>query len=110
MITDEVGDIKSFLINGFGYALVINNKIQGFCTTEYHSERALALGVEVLESHRRKGYAKAMAAAALNIAVSKGSTVYWECWQYNTPSKNTALSCGFKHEADYPMIFMDFEK
>jgi RimJ/RimL family protein N-acetyltransferase len=34
--------------------------------------------------------------------------VYWECWKNNIPSIKTALSCGFKKVADYPVLFVDF--
>ena len=71
MIIDEVGETARFLINGFGYALVIDGQIQGFCTTEYHAEKELALGIEVLAAYQRKGYAKTMVSAALKTAISK---------------------------------------
>ena len=110
MIIDEVGEIARFLINGFGYVIVIDGKIQGFCTTEYHAKNELALGIEVLPAYQRKGYAKTMVSAALKTAISKRYKVYWDCWQYNTPSINTALSCGFQHAANYPIIFLNFEE
>lgn len=107
MIINEVGFINRFLKEGFGYTVVIDGEIQGFCTSEYKSENELAIGIEVAQTHQRKGYAKAMATAFLEEAVGKGYKVYWESWKNNTPSINTALSCGFQHIADYPMIFLD---
>lgn len=113
MIFDEVTTYKSFerfLECGIGYTLFINGKIQGFCTSEYQSDKELAIGIEVLEEYQRKGYGKAMASALLNSACARGFKVFWECRSDNMPSVQTALSCGFSHVADYNMLFADFSE
>lgn len=108
MISDEVegtyGSLEQFLETGFGFALVIDDTIAGFCTSEFQSSSACAVGIEVLEPYQRQGFAKKMTAAFLNEASARGLTVYWECWKNNTPSVKTALSCGFQKECDYPVI------
>ena len=110
MIINEVGNTDLFLKNGIGYAVLIDGGIQGFCTSEYKSDKELAIGIEVVQAHQKKGYAKAMTSAFLKDAMGKGFNVYWESWKSNTASVNTALSCGFRHIADYPMIFLDLRE
>ena len=108
MIINEIRGINRFFKNnGFGYALLIDGEICGFCTSEYHSVNELAANIEVTEANRKKGYAKAMIAAFLDEAIGKGYKVYWEAQKDDTPSINTALSCGFQHIADYPAIFLN---
>jgi RimJ/RimL family protein N-acetyltransferase len=112
MITDEVistgtyDDMEDYLMRGIGYTPVIDNRVCGFCTSEYPSKDAIAIGIEVLEEYQRQGYAKAMTKGFLNKASERGLTVYWECWRNNIASATTALSCGFEKVADYPILFV----
>lgn len=112
MINNEVistgtyDSMEDYLRRGIGYTPIINNKVCGFCTSEYPSKSAIAIGIEVLEDYQRQGYAKAMAKAFVYKAAQLGLTVYWECWKNNIASANTALSCGFEKVADYPILFL----
>ena len=112
MITNEViptgtyNNMEDYLMRGIGYTPIIYNKVCGFCTSEYPSKSAIAIGIEVLEEYQRQGYAKAMTEAFLYRATQRGLTIYWECWKNNIASVNTALSCGFEIVADYPILFL----
>lgn len=112
MITNEViptgtyNNMEDYLMRGIGYIPIINNKVCGFCTSEYPSKSAIAIGIEVLEEYQRQGYAKAMTKVFLSRATQRGLTVFWECWKNNIASVNTALSCGFEIVADYPILFV----
>jgi RimJ/RimL family protein N-acetyltransferase len=112
MIFDEVigtgtyTNMEDFIERGIGFSPIINNKVCGFCTSEYPSKDAVAIGIEVLDEFQRKGYAKAMTKSFLSKAAHRGLTVYWESWKNNLPSINTALSCKFEKVADYPMLFV----
>lgn len=112
MITNEViptgtyNSIEDYLMRGIGYTPIINNKVCGFCTSEYPSKSAIAIGIEVLEEYQRQGYAIAMTKAFLYRAKQRGLTVYWECLKNNIASVNTALSCGFEIVAHYPILFV----
>lgn len=105
--TGTYDNIDDFLSRGIGYVPVINNKVCGFCTSEYPSRSAVAIGIEVLEEYQRQGYAKAMTKAFLNKASKRDLIVYWECWKNNIASAKTALSCGFEKVADYPILFVN---
>lgn len=113
IITEEIigtgtyNDMEDFFLRGTGYTLLVNNKVYGFCTSEYPSKDAIAIGIEVHEKYQKKGYAKAMAELFLNKAAHQGLTVYWECWKNNIASVNTALSCQFEKVADYPILFVE---
>ncbi|MGI6163190.1 MAG: GNAT family N-acetyltransferase [Bacillota bacterium] len=112
MIKNEVlstatyDDMEDFFSRGFGFAPVIDNKVCGFCTSEYPSENAIAIGIEVLKEYQKQGYARAMTQAFLNKAAQRNLDVYWQCWKDNTASVKTALSSGFEKVADYPMLFV----
>lgn len=112
MITNEViptgtyNNMEDYLMRGIGYSPIINNKVCGFCTSEYPSKSAIAIGIEVLDEYQRQGYAKAMTKAFLYRATQRGLSIYWECWKNNIASVNTALSCGFEIVADYPILFV----
>jgi GNAT superfamily N-acetyltransferase len=112
MIIEEVvstgtyDDMEDYLYRGIGYTPIIDNKVCGFCTSEYPSKDAVAIGIEVIEEYQRKGYAKTMAKAFLFKAAQRSLKVYWECWKNNLASANTALACGFEKVSDYPILFV----
>lgn len=116
MVTQEVlgtgtyRDMDDFCRRGVGYAYVRDGRVRGFCTSEYPSKRALAVGIEVEESDQRRGIATAMTRAFTADAVKRGVDVYWECWMRNEPSFKTALKCGFEKVADYPVLFVDWSE
>lgn len=104
--TGTYENMEDYQMRGIGYTTVINNTVCGFCTSEYPSKSAIAIGIEVLEEYQKLGYAKSMAKEFLYKANQRGLTVYWESWKYNKPSVNTALACNFEKVADYPILFV----
>lgn len=112
MIRDEVlgtgtyNDMDDFFSRGICFAPVIDAKVCGFCTSEYPSQNAVAIGIEVLEEYQRRGYAKAMTRAFLSKAAQRDLFVYWECWSKNLASVRTALACGFQKQAEHEMLLM----
>ncbi len=110
MILDEVtsyADMEDFVNRGIGFTPIVNNKVCGFCTSEYPTKTEIAIGIEVLEEYQKKGIAKTMTKMLLNEAFKRNLTVYWECWKNNIASVNTALSCGFEKVSDYSIIFAE---
>ena len=112
MIREEVnstlGSVEKFLAMGFGYALVLENRICGFCTAEYLSEKECAIGIAVEEEYRQQGYASQMTACFLGECARRGLMPYWECWKNNIPSAKTAERAGFEKLADYPVLLVEF--
>ncbi len=114
MIVEEVlgtgtyPDMRRFCANGIGYTYIDGGAVQAFCTSEYPSRSAVAIGIEVKEAYQRRGIAAEMTRALVADATSRGLAVYWECWKRNEPSARTAMKCGFDHVADYPVLFADF--
>jgi len=110
MIINEVttyDDMDDFVDRGIGFTPVIDNKVCGFCTSEYPTKTELAIGIEVLKEYQKQGIAKAMTKMLLNEACKRNFTVNWECWKNNIASAKTAMSCGFEKVADYPVIFVE---
>jgi GNAT superfamily N-acetyltransferase len=110
MIFNEVTsyvDMNDFINRGIGFSPIVNNKVCGFCTSEYPTKNEIAIGIEVLSEYQKQGIAKTMTKMLLNEAYKRNLTVYWECWKNNIASSNTALSCGFEKVSDYPVIFVE---
>jgi len=112
MIRDEVestlGSFEKFLEKGFGYALVFETHVCGFCTAEYLSAGECAIGIEVLNEYQQQGFASQMTASFLQECARRGLTPYWECWKNNIPSVKTAERTGFEKQAEYPVVFVMF--
>lgn len=113
MITDEVLDtatyngMDDFCRRGIGVAYVSGSRIYGFCTSEYPSQHAIAVGIGVSEEIRCRGIATGMAKAFMRRAADCNYTVFWDCWKKNEPSVKVALKCGFEKITDYPVLFVD---
>jgi len=105
--TNTYNDMNDFVDRGIGFTPVFNNKVCGFCTSEYPNKTEIAIGIEVFKEYQKQGIAKTMTKMLLNEAYKKNLTVYWECWKNNIPSSNTAISCGFEKVSDYPVVFID---
>lgn len=114
MIRDEVestlGSFDKFLSEGFGYALVMDARVCGFCTAEYLSAGECAIGIEVLQEYQLRGYASHMTSRFLQECERRGLAPYWECWKNNIPSVKTAERAGFLKLKDYPVLFLVFQE
>ena len=112
MIQEEVestlGSVEQFLSEGFGTALVLNNRVCGFCTAEYISPGICAIGIAVEEEYRQRGFASQMADAFAKESAARGLMTYWDCWKNNVPSYKTAVQAGFTLVSDYPVLFVHF--
>ncbi|WP_312117232.1 tetratricopeptide repeat protein [Brevibacillus reuszeri] len=64
------------------------------------------VGLDDLISEILQGWARKAALGALTLAKQRGMTsVGWQCWSSNIGSQKTALSVGFKLEADFSVLF-----
>lgn len=102
------GSVERFLEIGFGYTLLIDGMIVGFCTSEYHAGTECGIGIEVIEKYQKQGLATQMVKSFLYEAKIRGITPYWECWADNLASKNTAIKNGFTKITDYPVVEIIF--
>jgi len=107
-VSSTLGSLDKFLSRGFGYTLVLDNRISGFCTSEYQSAGECAIGIEVLTPFQRQGYASKMVAGFLAECRERHLQPYWECWSDNIASIRTAERNGFARVADYPVLVITF--
>jgi hypothetical protein len=64
-LTHFWGSVDAFLKAGFGYVLVDGEGIASLCCSAFVAGSTHAIDIETVESHRRKGYAEAVARAFL---------------------------------------------
>ncbi|MCA9934965.1 MAG: GNAT family N-acetyltransferase [Ardenticatenaceae bacterium] len=97
----ERPSIAAFLANSFGRCLVHENKIVGWCMSEYNTGPRCELGIETAVPFRRRGLATLMATGTIRHALAQGVyDIGWLCWADNTPSIATAKKLGF-HQTAY---------
>lgn len=107
--TGTYNDIRDFCERGIGYTPIIQNRVCGFCTSEYPSKKSIAIGIEVDEAYQKQGIGKELTKLFLVEAAAQNLIVYWDCWKQNIPSVNTALSCGFEKISDYLVLFIELD-
>lgn len=101
------GTADRFLDNGFGWACVCEDKVVGWCTSEYQSRERCGLGIEVLPDHRRRGLATSLAIRTAQTGREFGLAVYWECNSLNQGSIDVALKAGFESFGQYPIVVVE---
>jgi len=104
MIIDEVGNSDKFLKERFGCCIILNNKIAGFCTAEYMSERMCGIGIAVIPEEQRKGYASIMSQYFINMCIEREIVPHWDCWTNNIGSMKTAQKANFIKVNDYGVV------
>ncbi len=86
---------------GFGKAALLKEEVVCWCTAEYVSESKCGIGIETLESHRRKGIATGTAASFVRDCSDRNMTPYWECSASNEASVKLAERLGFERMDEY---------
>lgn len=112
-VTDEMvserPSVEAFLARSFGYCLLHEKEIIGWCMSEYNTGNRCELGIETAVPFRRRGLAVLMATATIRHALAQGVTdIGWVCWADNQPSIATAIKLGFQQIAQdevYEVIF-----
>lgn len=92
-------DTEDFLKNGFGFALVIDDRVCGYCLSEYTIAGSHGVNIWLDEKYRGQGYARKMVSAFLSLCRERKQTAYWACDDDNIKSNRLAQSAGFVLDA-----------
>ncbi len=107
----ERPSVEAFLQGSFGFCLVQEGELAGWCLSEYNTGERCEVGIATVERYRRRGYATAMALALVQHALGHGIVqVGWHCDAHNQGSIATALKAGFEKVADYPVYLALFDE
>ena len=97
--------LEDFLEHSFGVCAVQGDEIAGWCLSEYNNSSGCEVGIELLESHQRKGIGTALTLALFSEARKRGLPyVGWSCFKDNLPSRATARKAGLSKVKDYQVI------
>ncbi|MFO7681970.1 MAG: GNAT family N-acetyltransferase [Chloroflexota bacterium] len=113
-VTDEMvserPSVADFLDKSFGACIVQQDRIVGWCMSEYNLNGRCELGIATDPAYQRQGLAQAAASAVIGEAVHRGYTeIGWVCDADNTPSMALAQKLGFAlvHADDTYFAFFD---
>lgn len=105
-MVSERFSVEDFLAQSFGYGLLHNETIIGWCLSEYNHLDQCEVGIAVAAAYRRRGLATAMAAAFIRQAQARQITrIGWHCRADNIPSAKLAQKLGFTLTAEYPVYY-----
>ena len=103
--------VQAFLDKSFGYILVHDNELAGWCLSEYNGVDQCEIGIAVFDVHQRKGLATKMAAAFIEMAQTHGiKRIGWHAWKSNIASCQLAKKLGFEQEVEYAVFFAYFDE
>jgi GNAT superfamily N-acetyltransferase len=102
-LTHFWGSVDAFLSTGFGYVLVDEEEIASLCCSGFVAGNTHAIDIETVQSHRRKGYAEAVARAFLAECIEKHLQPHWDCMAENTASSRLAEKLGFTQSYEYTL-------
>jgi RimJ/RimL family protein N-acetyltransferase len=110
-IVSECPSQEFFLQHRFGYCLVGQGEIAGWCLSEYNDDDRCELGIETVDAFRRQGVATITASATIEHALTHGVTeIGWHCYASNVPSSATARKVGFEKVRDYAVFYACFDE
>jgi RimJ/RimL family protein N-acetyltransferase len=97
------GSENAFLKAGLGYVLMCGEEIASLCCSGFVSGNTHAIDIETEASHRRKGYAEAVAKAFIAECVERHFQPYWDCMAENVASAQLAEKLGFTRSHTYTL-------
>jgi len=105
----ESESIIEFSKNCFGFCAIKDNKIIGYCLSEYNNENGCEIGIGVREEYQQKGIATKLAYELFQEAKAKGiNTIGWGCYKKNIPSVKTAIKLGLKKVKEYNSFYIKY--
>ena len=109
-INDNWGTREHFLQYGFGFCVIHENQITHWSLTDCVTKDGRCdIGIWSIPGYRRQGLAAITAAAAVEHALTHGSTqVGWHCVQDNVGSYKTAERVGFAREREVAVRYCMF--
>lgn len=109
-MVSERPSVADFLDKSFGYCVIHQNEIVGWCMSEYNVKRRCELGIETAEAYQRMGLARATAVATIKEAVTRGyQEIGWICDADNQPSIALAEHLGFTLGEANPTLVVFFD-
>jgi len=105
-ITGEWMSIDNFYNHGFGICAVKDDRIIGWCTAEYMSDKSCGIGIETIEEYMGKNIASSMTCEFLKICKQKSLIPHWDSWVWNEASVKVAEKCGFEQIKQYDAMMM----
>jgi RimJ/RimL family protein N-acetyltransferase len=106
----ERESVEAFLEKSFGLVAFHEKSLAGWCLSEYNHKNQCEVGIATMPPFKRKGLAKSMAQAFIQLAEKNGiERILWHCFESNEPSWRTALSAGFElfEQESVLMIYFD---
>jgi L-amino acid N-acyltransferase YncA len=95
--------MNAFLNTGLGYVLVDGEEIASLCCSSFVARGIHVSDIETEVSHRRKGYAEAVARAFVAECDEKRLQPHWDCMAENTASARLAEKLGFTQSHGYTL-------
>lgn len=97
------GYFNSMVSRGYSFGLFKNDMLVSVSDAPevpYLGDQVVEIGINTLEAHRGKGYARTVVAAMLEKLLWAGKTPIWVCEAANLGSERLALSVGYEKYAD----------
>jgi RimJ/RimL family protein N-acetyltransferase len=111
-LDDLTGEINScwtamdrFLEYGFGFCMVHEDTIAGWCTAEYVSPGICGIGIETVEAYQQQGIATRLARSMIAYCRQQNIQPHWDAWATNRPSIRVAEKAGLQKVLDYSIYF-----
>lgn len=101
-IFDSYTDIKGFLDRGFGFCIIVQNKIVSLCLSFAHSEYGVEIEVDTDPDYQGKGLGKIVSAYFVAEALRRGITPLWDAT--NLASIKVAEALGFNLLYEYTAL------
>jgi hypothetical protein len=98
----ERDSVQEFLEKSFGVCPIYQDRLAGWCLSEYNLDERCEIGIASLPPFQRLGLATASTLAFVDLAYRRGiRRIGWHCYTSNRPSVATARRAGLHKVHDY---------
>jgi len=98
------GTIENIMQYTLGFVILHDGRVVCEASTGAPTHGRIEIGVNTVESHRRRGLAAIACAHLIDACETNGYSTWWDCAKQNVPSTNLARKLGYQNEREYRFL------
>ena len=100
----SLGTIENIMQYTLGFVILHDGRVVCEASTGAPTHGRIEIGVNTVESHRRRGLAAIACAHLIDACETNGYSTWWDCAKQNVPSTNLARKLGYQNEREYRFL------
>lgn len=104
IIKSTWGSVENFLNLSYGYVVVYDSTIAGWCTGYCRGGKFVQIDIEIVEEHWNRRLGTALAEKLVEESLGRGDIPEWQASEATAASQKIAERVGFTYSSIYPVF------